>query len=285
MSPTPFSSNPESENNPSSGAGDELANILYQTLKTPEYDSKRIEAALKNFCDDFSLGKATSGDWFHPSLNTLSNYLQESADTNFSDLNDRFRSGRRIISYSISTHLGTNEAATVARQIVGDAFVHNMGSCLTEKKIRSTVHEHYIKLRKEHVDKLLLKTETQLEFMDLANKSSATSYLRSKEADSSRIANFEAAARKVRAQILQRDYLLVRHFPFLVSDAVNELKELAPEITVSFSNTLKKELFASFEEKFLNDLSQNEQKLLAEVDLCVNAIKSVFSSDISEQNG
>ena len=118
MSPTPFSSNPESENNPSSGAGDELANILYQTLKTPEYDSKRIEAALKNFCDDFSLGKAKSGERFHPSLNTLSNYLQESADTNFSDLNDRFRRGRLIIAHSIETHLGTKEAATVAREIV-----------------------------------------------------------------------------------------------------------------------------------------------------------------------
>jgi hypothetical protein len=242
MSLTPSSPNTPPENDPA-GSTDPLATDFYKILKKPEYASKRIEAALKNFCDDFSLGKATSGDWFHPSLNTLSNYLQESADTNFSDLNDRFRRGRLIIAHSIETHLGTKEAATVAREIVDAWFVMDMGTCLTKQKLVSTVHEHYIKLRKEHVDKLLLKAETQLEFMDLANKSSATSYLRSKEADSSRIANFEAAARKVRAQILQRDYLLVRHFPFLVSDAVNELKELAPEITVSFSNTLKKELF------------------------------------------
>jgi hypothetical protein len=181
--------------------------------------------------------------------------------------------------------LGTKEAATVAREIVDAWFVMDMGTCLTKQKLVSTVHEHYIKLRKEQVDKLLLETETQLQFLDFAKKNSPTTYLRSKEADSSRIAKFETAAQDVRAHILKWAYLLKTNLPSFISDAVDELKELAPEVSGSFREALKEELFASFEEKFSNDLSQNVQKLSAEVDLRVNAIKSVFSSDTSEQNG
>lgn len=285
MSPTPFPSNTPPENDPPSGAVDELANILYQTLKTPEYDSKRIEAALKNFCDDFSLGEAKSGDRFHRSLETLSNYLEESADTNFSDLNERFRRGRLIIAHSISTHLGTNEAATIAREIADASFVIDMGTCLTKQKLASKIDEYRLKLIADHVDKFLLKTHSQLQYRDLAEKNIPTSSFRSKEADSQRVADFEDAAIEVKAHIYKWAYLLQTHFPSLVSDAVDELKKLAPERTVSFSNTLKKELSDSLEDYFLDALSQIVQEKTAEVDLCVTAIKSVFSSDTSEQNG
>jgi hypothetical protein len=285
LSPTPFSSNPESENNSSSGAGDELAKAFYQTFNTPEYASKRIEAALKNFCDDFSLGKAKSGDRFHRSLETLSNYLEESADINFEDLNERFRRGRLIIAHSIATHLGTNEAASIAREIADTSFVTDMGTCLTKKNLASGIKEQLLKLRTDHVDKFLLKTHSQLQYRDLAEKNIPTSSFRSKEADSQRVADFEAAAEEVKAHIYKWAYLLQTHFPSLVSDAVDELKKLAPERTVSFRNTLKKELSDSLEDYFLDTLSQIVQKQLAEVDLCVTAIKSVFSSDTSEQNG
>lgn len=285
MSPTHFPSNTPPENDPSSGPGDELAKAFYQTAKKAENASTRIEAALKIFCDDFSLEKANSGDRFHPSLETLSNYLEESADTNFSDLNERFRRGRLIIAHSIETHLGTNEAASIAREIADISFVTDMGTCLTKQKLASKIDEYLLKLIADHVDKFLLKTHSQLQYRDLAEKNIPTSSFRSKEADSQRVADFEAAAEEVKAHIYKWAYLLQTHFPSLVSDAVDELKKLAPERTVSFSNTLKNELSDSLEDYFLDTLSQIVQKQLAEVDLCVNAIKSVFSSDTSEQNG
>ena len=55
MSPTHFPSNTPPENDPSSGPGDELAKAFYQTAKKAENASTRIEAALKIFCDDFSV--------------------------------------------------------------------------------------------------------------------------------------------------------------------------------------------------------------------------------------
>jgi hypothetical protein len=194
LSPTPFSSNTPSENDPYSGAGNELAKAFYQTAKKAENASTRIEAALKIFCDDFSLEKAKSGDVFHPSLETLSNYLQESADTNFSDLNERFRRGRLIISHSIETHLGTNEAATIAREIADTSFVTDMGTCLTKKNLISRIEEQRLKLRTDYVDKFLLTTHSQLQYRDLAASNIPDSSFRSKEADSQRVADFEAAA-------------------------------------------------------------------------------------------
>jgi hypothetical protein len=285
LSPTHFPSNTPSDNDPSSGAVDELAKAFYQTFKKPEYASKRIEAALKNFCDDFSLEKATSGERFHPSLETLSNYLQESADTNFSDLNDRFRRGRLIIAHSIETHLGTNEAATIARQIADASFVTDMGTCLTKQKLASTIEEHYLKLEEHHIDPFLERTESSLQYLHILEKNTPNSLSQLKEAQARLISDCEVAAKRVKAHLHQWAYLLHKHFPSLISDAVDELKELAPEVNISFSDKLRKEIFDSFEEKFLDALSQIVQEKTAEVDLCVTAIKSVFSSDISEQNG
>lgn len=162
MSPKAYSANGPSESNSPNG-GDALAKEFYKTVKKQQNASARIEAALKTFCDDFSLEKAKSGHGFHPSLDTLSQYLEESADTNFFDLNDRFRRGRRIIEQIITAHLGTNEAAIVARQIVNDSFVSNMGACLTKQIISSTIEEHYLKLREQHLDPFLLRTTSSLQ--------------------------------------------------------------------------------------------------------------------------
>ena len=283
MSPNASSANGPSESNSSDG-GDALAKEFYRTVKKQQNASARIEAALRTFCDDFSLEDAKSGHGFHPSLDTLSQYLQESADTNFSDLNDRFRRGRRIIEQIITAHLGTDETATVAGQIANASFVSDMGACLTKQIISSTIEEHYLKLRERHLDPFLLRTESSLQYLHIAEGKTPDSPKQLQEAQSRLIADCEAAAKGVKAYLSKWAYLLDNHFPSLIFDAADQLRELAPELSVSFCDALKEELFNSFQEQFVNALSEIVQKQSAEVDLCVTAIKKVFSPDVSEQN-
>lgn len=70
----------------------------------------------------------------------------------------------------------------------------------------------------------------------------------------------------------------------MITNAVDQLKELAPELSVSFRDALKEELSNSFQEQFVDTISQIIQIQSAEVDLCVTAMKQVFSPDVSEQN-
>ena len=283
MSPNHSFSDGPSESN-SSDRGDALAKEFYKTVKKQQNASARIEAALKTFCDDFSLEEANSGHGFHPSLDTLSQYLEESADTNFFDLNDRFRRGRRIIEQIITAHLGTNEASIVARQIVNDSFVSNMGACLTKQIISSTIEEHYLKLRERHLEPFLLRTESCLQYLHFVEKNTPDSSNQAKEAQNRLIADCEAAANGLKAHLNKWAYLLENHFPSLISDAADQLKELAPELSVSFRDALKEELSNSFQEQFVDTISQIIQIQSAEIALCVTAMKQVFSPDVSEQN-
>ena len=290
MSPNHSFSDGPSESNSSDG-GDALAQEFYETVKKQQHASKkqqhasaRIEAALRTFCDDFSLEDAKSGHGFHPSLDTLSQYLQESADTNFSDLNDRFRRGRRIIEQIITAHLGTDETATVAGQIANASFVSDMGACLTKQIISSTIEEHYLKLRERHLDPFLVRTESYLQYLHTVDKNTPDSSNQAKEAQSRLIVDCEAAAKILNAHLLKWAYLLENHFPSLITNAVDQLKELTPELSVSFCDALKEGLTNSFQEQFVNALSQIVQEQSAEIALCVTAMKKVFSPDVSEQN-
>lgn len=278
MAPVPSSpSGPTGDYSPKP-EGD-LAQAFYQTVRArlaqnPSQANTLIESALATFCDDFSLLEARRGNAFHPSLTTLSRYLSDSESTNYSDLEARFHRGRFLIKQFVTQRLGTSDTAVVARQVAEASFTADMGVCLTKRAITTAIEDHYLTLKEHHIEPFRARTEASLTYLRVLEQQSEMPELERHEAQARLILDCEAAATQVKGHLLQWGYLLERHYPILVSGAMTELKELAPEITEPFRKELEKNILSNLREHYCDVLSQIIQDQTEEITLCLTAIRA-----------
>lgn len=219
---------------------------LLSKLSSPSFNDIRLEVelqrAVSSFVADYAAGSRDINPDEHPSLETISKYLGDSAVENYVDLPERFHTFSRILEESIPNETDDREVANGVFEALCCRALSDVGSCFASQSLSLALERYEERLQELSIDTVCNATSTTAERL-----------------------------KELLISLDRHEDETQRSFPSLINEAIvgNKeivgLKKVAPDISEEFSELLKGQLLGAYRHDFnrmITDKAQEQRALI-----------------------
>lgn len=240
---------------------------LLAELRSPNFDYIRLESAVAMFVADCEEGFLGGDPSEHPSLETLSDYLWDSAVEDYIDLAERFKTVRTITEQGILKHASTEDVANDALQRICAVVFTDTASCLTSLVLNNELNRYAEEVQRDHLNPFCSDvTNRVLRIANLKQNSSLPLEMRDAEA-LKMLSEVESNTQILLRGVSRGEAFMSASYASLIRQGVDQLEVLAPDLSEEYKSLLREQLFDAYQDDFtkkLNEIREEQQEQIKE---------------------
>lgn len=233
---------------------------LLAELRSPNFGRIRLEAAVSLYVADLEDGFQEVDGEEHQSLETISDYLWDSAAEDYADLAERFHTIRSVVEKGIQEHATSDEVANTALQRICGIVLTDTASCLTSVALTNELGQYRDDVQHDYLKPFCRDvTNRVLRIANLGQNSAVPPERLDAEAVKM-LGEVESNAQILLRAIARGEGLMSGSYASLIRRGVEQLGMLAPDISEEYQQILMEQLFGVY----LDDYNEKLREIVSE---------------------